>query len=157
LEEIWASKTGKTWKALKESPARFRRIADEIERINKSDFLSPAVWIRDDEIKPRLLKGYFLRLPGVLNIYAAWMDSLLGEKVPRGWKEHFHVPSERRGHSASLFHLCDLVKAATGRFHDKEVCDLLDAAASALGVDYHFDPTLLAQARGRRARKRSTT
>lgn len=62
-----------------------------------------------------------------------------------------------RGHSPYLFYLSDLVKALTGRFHDREVCDLLDAAARALGVSYQFDPTLLAQARRRHSKKPSAT
>lgn len=152
LQKIWASESGKTWKALREFPARLRGVADEVERINESDFLSPSTWIRDDETKARIVKSHFLRLPGILRVYAAYLHKLLVEKMPATWGRHF--PSGPRGHSQSLFYLSHLVKACTGRFHDKDVCDLLDAAACVLGVNYQFDPTLLAQARGRRARKR---
>jgi hypothetical protein len=152
MEKIWASKTGKTWKALKEFPARLGGIADEVEKINKSDLASPLIWMREDEPKARIAKDHFQRLPGVLRFYAAFLRMLLVEKVPATWERHF--PSAPRGHSHSIFHLSQLIKASTGRFHDREVCDLLDAAACALGVDYQFDPTLLAQARSRHARKR---
>ena len=153
FESLWASDTGKTWKALKEFSARLRRMAQEIEAVNRSQFLSPALWIKKDESRGRFVEQQFRILPGALRIYAAWLDMLLNEKLPAAW-EH-HVPSPKRGHSPALFHLSDMVKAATGRFHDREVCDLLTAAATALDAPYNFDPTLLAQARARNARKRS--
>jgi hypothetical protein len=157
FEGIWSSKTGKTWKALKEFPSRLRNVAVEVERINNSEFLSPALWIRGDETGARLLKGHCGRLPGVLRFYAGAMDKILTELVPALFKRH--LPPDRRGHSSSLFGLSNLVKAMTGRFHDEEVCDLLDATALALGVNRkrQFNPVLLAQARSRLASKRSTT
>jgi hypothetical protein len=140
LETISAAATGKTWKALKGSPARFRRIAKEIEQINQSPVMSPANWVKDSEVMGRLLKGYFLRLPGVLNLYALWLEMLIADKLPKLWNEQ--VPASRRGLPDALFFLSGLVKALTGRFHDREVCNLLDAAARALGVDHQFDPIL---------------
>jgi hypothetical protein len=151
LEKIWASDTGKTWRALKDFPVRLRGIADEVERINRSGFVSPSIWIAEDQIKARVVKAHFLRLPGVLRFYAVWLEMLIAKKVPVAWERHF--PSRPRGHSSFVFHVSHLVKAITGRFHDKEVCNLLDAAACALGIDYQFDPILLAQARKRHTSK----
>jgi len=86
-EEFWASKTGKTWKALREFPARLRVVADDIERINKSDYLTPTIWLKKDQTLARLVKDHFLRLPGVLRQYAIWLDILVGEKVPGAWRK----------------------------------------------------------------------
>ena len=41
LELLWTVDTGKTWKSLRDFPRRLRRMADEVERLNKSPFFSP--------------------------------------------------------------------------------------------------------------------
>lgn len=155
LEGVWASDTGKSWKALNDFPTRLRRIADEIQRINESRLLSPSVWIRKDTVKGQVGRRQFGILPNVLRVYALWLESLVSDRIPSWFRAE--LPPVPRGHSPALFLMCSVVKLATGRFHDKEVCDLLDSAASALGVRHMFDPTLLAQARGRYAKKREAT
>jgi hypothetical protein len=154
IEAAWAHGTGKTWKGIKGLPDRLRRVADEVQKINDSNFFSPEMWITKDTTQAKIAKGHFLRLPGVLRIYGAWLEVLANERIPAAWQSQ--LPPPARGHSPSLFWLSDLVKACTGRFRDREVCDLLDAAAAALGVRYQFDPTLLAQARSRHRRQKTT-
>ena len=41
LELLWTVDTGKTWKSLRDFPRRLRRMADEVERLNKSPFFQP--------------------------------------------------------------------------------------------------------------------
>ena len=74
FESIWASDTGKTWKALKEFSARMRRMAQEIEALNRSQFLSPSIWMKKDESRGRFVEQQFGILPGALRIYAAWLE-----------------------------------------------------------------------------------
>jgi hypothetical protein len=59
FESIWTSDTGKTWKALKEFSERMRRMAQEIEALNRSQFLSPSIWIKKDESRGRFVAQQF--------------------------------------------------------------------------------------------------
>jgi hypothetical protein len=152
IQGVWALGTGKTWRGIKNFPARLRGIADEVQKINDTGFFSPNTWITKDTTRARITKGHFLRLPGLLRIYGAYLEALASEKIPAAWQSQIH-PTPRR-HSPTLFWLSDIVKVATGRFRDREVCDLLDATAAALGVKYQFDPILLAQARSRYNRQK---
>jgi len=56
FESIWASDTGKTWKALKEFSPRMRRMAQEIEALNRSQFLSSSIWVKKDESGGRFVE-----------------------------------------------------------------------------------------------------
>jgi hypothetical protein len=148
-EQLWAVGTGKTWKALQEFPDRLRRMADEVEQLNAGPFFDPGRWITDGTLEGRIAKRRFSLLPGILRMYATWVEVCV-EKIT---KQHF--PAKRSGHSFLVGFLSTLVKLSTGRFYDKEVAGVLTAAGLVLNGlgDKGFDPQTLADLRLRSRQK----
>jgi hypothetical protein len=146
-EKFWPVGTGKTLKALKDFPRRIRGIADEVERVNSNPFFNPSSWITKETTDARIVRRRFTQLPGLLCLYATSLELLIG-RLPSLTAQAYPPPTH--GHSDFVFLLSGSVKMATGRFRDREVAELLNAAALALGEDYEFDALTLAQARSRR-------
>lgn len=133
LENVWLRGTGKSWKALKEYPGRLKRMADEIESLN-ARFLA----IPEGCENPTLVN--FSQLPVNLRAYA----ETLGNRTSRIPKT-FRPPSRSR----RLVELLNFAGWVADAHRDREVADLLSAAAEAMGYDEIFDATQLAQARNR--------
>ncbi len=146
-ERFWPTGTGKTWKAIKDFPRRIRRIADEVERVNSNPFFNPSFWIAKETIDAKIVRRRFTQLPGLLSLYAASLELLIG-RLPTLTAQAYPPPTH--GHWDFVLLLSGSIKMATGRFRDREVAELLNAAALALGEDYEFDALTLAQARSRR-------
>lgn len=146
-EKFWPVGTGKTWKALKDFPRRIRGIADEVERVNSNPFFNPSFWITKETTDATIVRRRFTELPGLLCLYAASLELLIG-RLPTLTAQAYPPPTQ--GHSDFVFLLSGSVKMVTGRFRDREVAELLNAAALALGEEYEFDALTLAQARSRR-------
>jgi hypothetical protein len=156
LEDLWTVDTGMTWKSLRDFPRRLRRMADEVERLNKSPFFSPEHAITAKNPSANFAKIQFTRLPAHLNMYASWIEvwasklpEYMGPRGPRGFGQF--------GYSLSL-----MISILTGRFHDKEVSTLLNASDLALNPassknDPRFHPQTLADIRSRLKRKTPRT
>jgi hypothetical protein len=116
-EKRLMANTEKTLKSAKEFPARIERLATEIEKMNANPFFNSK---RHDTLS-LALRGY---------------ARFLAERV-----EFFNaMPSA--GTQPGL-HLSFTVRDWTGRFHDKEVLDLLTEAAAFLQKDREYDPQTL--------------
>lgn len=162
-KKIWAGQGGKSWKALQDFPDRLRAVANEVKRTNANPVFDPKGWIKDYEAEGRgiVFKRLFSGLPGVLNLYAHYID-LQSHRLHTLASRNRHVsPMVRRGSSDILSFSRDtlglsfLVRAFTGHFHDREVCDLLTATAVVLGSKFQISEQSLLQAR-RRLRQRQT-
>lgn len=129
-EPLWAAGTGKTWKALKDFPRRIRGIADEVERVNSPPFFNPSFWITKETTQAKIVRGRFTQLPGLLRLYATSVEFLV-ERLPALTARAY--PPSRYGHFDFVFLLSGSIKMTTGRFRDREVAELLNAAALALG------------------------
>jgi hypothetical protein len=149
-EKLWSVGTGKTWKALKDFPCRLRGLADEVERINSSIFFAPQQYVTAETVKATIVRRRFSELPVVLRLYGSALEQHV-RRVPGLIAQNF--PPSPRGYSKSIFKLSELVKGATGRYHDKEVTELLNAAAVALGETFEMSALDLAQARSRRKKR----
>jgi hypothetical protein len=125
LERVWASQTGKTWKALKEFPKRLEDMAEEVARINTSDRLFFARRRRNDLDRGDLEKlGRICRqLPDMMRSYAAAL---------RERNATVETASPLDGGSAALLDLSETVNLFTGSYHDKDVAELLNTADLAL-------------------------
>ena len=139
-KKLWASGTGKSWKALKEFPERIRKMAAEL----KTSLCDDVFGQKDAR--------QFWDLPPSLCDYADWLESQI-EKIPVMGNR-----APRRGTSQWKGHLSDRVKALTGRFHDKEVAELLNAVDLALhgegNGDRGIDAQTLADARSRHKKRK---
>ena len=147
LERAWASKTGKTWKALREFPQQLIRMADEVERITVGD---PAFFARTphwnvDRRESLKLKEDCEKLPDLMRSYA---------KALRERNAFVVRATPRSGSLKALLELSEIVKLLTGHYHDRQVAELLNAAADVFGGVVQFDALGVAQARSRH-RKRS--
>lgn len=128
LEESWAAKTGKTWKALREFPKRIEGMASEIERMNANPFFR--------------LEG----LPTVMRREAEHLEERL-RTLPNLHAEAFPRVSPLDG-------LRGLVESWTGQPHAELVAELHHAANAALGAqERQFSEAAVYQARYR-AKKR---
>jgi hypothetical protein len=150
LNEYWARGTGKTWKALGEFPNRLEKIADELKRINKADPHFCARRRGDDLSRSALLRlqADCMRLPTMVQDYA---------KALRGRNWVVAVATPRSGSADALFQLTTTVKFATGKYHDQEVSELLNAVGQALGYKQSFGAVNIAQARSRRRKSAPQT
>ena len=148
LEKLWAFETGKTWKTLGEFPDRLRRMAKEIEQINVSPFFAPALYVNVKTIQAQLVRKRFEQLPGIINLYATGLE-IHTARIPKQWAEA--VPTSPSGPSWLLLLLSYTIKVVTGKWHDKEVAELLNAGAIALDVKAWggVDALNVAQARSR--------
>ena len=137
-EKLFASNTGKSWKALREFPERIRRMAEEINTL--------------------LCHGYFGQeqarefwpLPSSLNGYANWVESQIELSRVSGSRTRYRYPQW-------IVHLSSRVKALTGRFYDKEVAEILNAVDWALNGEGDsnkgFDVQMIIDCRSRHKRK----
>ncbi len=149
LERAWASKTGKAWKALREFPQQLMRMADDVERINAGDprfFARTPHWNlnRHQSLK---LKEDCEHLPDSMRSYAEALrerNAFVARVTPRN------------GRSKALIELSEMVKFLTGACHDRQVAELLNAAAAALGERAQFDALTIAQARSRHQKRTKT-
>lgn len=138
--KLFASGTGKSWKALTEFPKRIRRMAEELNKLLHHDYFA-------DE---RAID--FSSLPSSLNDYADRIDSQIEElPIPRS-----HA---RLRYSQWALHLSRRVKALTGRVCDRQVADLLNAVNLVLNGEKDskrdFDALTIAQARARFKKKKT--
>jgi hypothetical protein len=101
-------------------------MATEIKNVNRSPFF----YLPD------------LTLPFEMELHADYVERMVAYAK---WQPH-----RPRGHSRWVFELSNLVSRVTGDWNDKAVSRLLNAAASALSLDFRVDATALASARFRK-------
>jgi hypothetical protein len=130
LAKSWVTETGKTWKALREFPTRIKGMAGQIDRMNAHPFLRlkelPTIMRRDAEQLAERLKIF---------------SQVLAEAFPQ-------TPP-------SLHDLMSIVENWTGRAHDRQVIELLNAADVALNPKQskpRFDTQKLLDLRSRQKR-----
>ena len=150
LERTWASKTGKTWKALRVFPERLREMADEVERINAGDpmfFARTRHW-NVDRYESGKLRDACEQLPELMRSYAKALTDC----------NEFRVRvTPVSGRLKALLALSELVKYFTGAYRDKQVSELLNTAANVFEERVQFDALRIAQARSRDRKKHSET
>ena len=152
FQKLAALGTGKTWKALIEFPERVRHMARDVEQLNLSPFFAPPIFANADNLKAQMARKYFKMLPGIMLVCAAGLEAHI-KRVPGFFEKSF--PRSSGGPSQSLLLLSYTVKVATDKWRDKEVAELLNATAIALGENREFDALTIAQARSR-FKKRKT-
>jgi len=152
LEKFWPVGTGKTWKALREFPERLRRMAKEIEQVNRSSFFAPPFFVNAKTTQAGLVRKRFEQLPGIITLYATGLEMHIA-RVPKLWAQS--LPQSPQGPSLVLLGLSHTVKVCTGKWRDKEVAELLNAAAIALGEKREYDALYIAQARARWKKKKT--
>jgi hypothetical protein len=158
-EKLWALQTGKTWKALREFPDRVLRMAKEVESVNASLLFSPAQIANAKTLKAEIFRKRFKQLPGIMYVYAAALEAHI-TRVPDLTARSFPQPSGG-GPTRWVLSLSYTVKLATGKWRDREVAELLNVAARALGEvrpeeEDGFDALTIAQARSRSKKKSKT-
>lgn len=134
-EGIWLRATDKSWKGLTDLPRRLQKMADEIGSLNTNFFCIP------DGCANQTLVSFY-RLPTVLRSYATALNhrtTIISKAID--------PPS----HSRRLVELSNFTKLVTGRYRDREVAELLNAAAITIGYENArgFDALHLMQARHR--------
>jgi hypothetical protein len=150
LNRYWAAGTGKTWKALAEFPTRLEKLANELEQINMADRHFYARRRGNDLSRFELqrLEQNCIQLPTMMRDYA---------QALRERNAAVSATTPRDGRSEGLFQLSDVVKFLSGRHHDQEVSELLNAVAEVLGEPKVFDALSVAQARSRRRKRTART
>lgn len=161
-ERTWARDTGKTWKQLTEFSDRVRRIAEEIKGLSGSHYFDRKRAITEKSLLPdsthwEFAKRHFELLPMFLEGYACWLEEQV--KAISALMKHFYRRAPRK-HSGFIRFVSDQVKLMTGKFHDREVADLLNAADRALnpghqGTEDRFDEQTIALLRSRQKRRAS--
>ena len=141
-EETWADETGKTWKALKEFPERIEKIAQEMERINQHSLLAPEKSVNEKKRDAKIARQSFRELPSLMRLFA---KALTGRIVNMPKLHAYVFPSD-----SALQYLQVAVRSWTGKAHDREVAELVNAAAVALDKNFSTDATTLAQMRYRK-------
>jgi hypothetical protein len=160
FEQLWAQGTKKSWKALTEFPNRIRSMGTEIEQLIRSHFFAPERLVADKvpEDNVPVLVNHFSNLPVILYYFANAIEAITQE-LPAETSNYYY---RGRGNSPWIGELSNLVNRLTGRFHDKEVAELLNAAEAVLhpnkrGNDKGFDAQTLADFRSRRKSRAITT
>ncbi len=151
LQALLAIDTGKTWKVLKGFPKRLKKMAGEIEAVNAGIFFCPLNLITSRTVTGRALRAQLPLLPVTLRAHAVFVQSVIS-KLPLIISNYFGPGMPQRGHSAWILRVSNLVKILTGRFHDAEVSDLLNAADLTLNPNRkepRFHPQTLADLRSR--------
>jgi hypothetical protein len=145
----WMKTLPQPWKALKDFPKMLDRIAAEIQLINKADPLFYARR-RGNGYSSRSallrLQQRCIELPRMIQGYAEALrerNAAVASATPRS------------GSLNALIELTEAVKYLTGNHHDKEVSELLNTIARALGVRKRFDALSIAQARSRHRKKKT--
>lgn len=148
LEGLWALGTGKTWKAMCEFPERLRRIAKEMKQINETAFFAPAAYVNAKTTQAEIIRKRFEQLPTTVNLYATALE-MHTARIPKQWAKMI-LPVPRRP-SWPVQALSYTVRFVTGKWHDKEVAELLNAGALALDLKgwNGVDALNIAQARSR--------
>jgi hypothetical protein len=150
-EKVWPPETGKTWKVLKGFPDRLRKMAKEVERLNVSVFFAPATHLTAKTPQAEVVRRRFEGLPGCLRVYAEYVRRCM-ERLPAELQAALSWAPKK---PLSLLFLSTMVKAATGKWYDREVAELLNAAAIALDEKGQFDYLTIAQARYRWKKKKT--
>jgi hypothetical protein len=141
-----AAAVGKTWKALEEMPQRVENIAREVEKVNAHPILAPAGQADRQTQSVKNALSRLGELPGSMRLWA----KALRERTQAIRRDYAVIINRGK---PPLYWLQFFVKGATGKPNDREVADLLNAAAIALGEEPTFDALSLAQARSRRKYK----
>jgi hypothetical protein len=135
-------------------------LAKEVQQMNDSLFFSPTLLVADKVPSGSIqgLVGRFSELPNALYYYANGVEAM-AQDLPAVTSEHYW---RQPGHSPWIDQLSELVNRLTGRFHDKEVAELLNAAEALLlpnmrGRNKGFDAQTLADFRSRRRHKTVST
>jgi hypothetical protein len=151
-EKIVFLGAGRTWKSLTGFPLRLRKMAEEIESLNRSNLYSPDLTFKENIPAANRLKTTFYRLPLVLKAYATWVD-VWTRKLPRLTPRYAGRSS--RGNGSILVCLSSLIHVITGGYRDAEVSDLLNAADVALNSAKgpRFHPQTLLDLRSRQKRR----
>ncbi len=161
-ERRWARDTGKSWKALAEFPARLRRMAEDVKGLSGSPFFDPmrtATTVLPDTDWDFARQGLYM-LPFCLEAYSNWLDERV--KHVSAYMRYFYRRTPRGRLSAFTLHVSEQVKLLTGRLHDPEVAELLNAADLVLNPEIaktgpRFDEQSIALLRYREKRKTPKT
>jgi hypothetical protein len=154
-QQNWARHAGMSWKQLTEFPERIRRMAEEIERVQKHVFFDPKQ-LKSETRLAKYAKGVFPTLPVVLQHYADFLKAEVKGNSALLKSFYLRVP---RKHSSFILVLSKQVKIITGTFHDSKVADLLNAADYALNATTktRFQTQLILDLRIRQKRKTTRT
>ena len=144
--EGMAAAVGKSWKQLEDMPRRIEKIAIEIEGINTDGLLAPARQVNREAQNAEDTLKRLRELPESMRLWA----KALGQRAKAVRQDYDAVFAPGK---TPLYWLQLFVKRAIGKPRDREVAELLNAAAVALGKDPTFDAFDLAQARSRRKNK----
>ena len=128
-------------------------MAKEVERIGASPIFAAATFTKEQTVERETARKRFHQLPGTMKLCAMVLDAFI-QRVPELTRESFSRPERRQ--STFLAYLSYVVKAATGKLLDRQVAELLDAAAAAFGVKREFYAMTIAQARSRFKKKPKT-
>ena len=145
-EKVWPMDTGKTWKALREFPGRLQGMAKEVEQVIASPIFAAATFTKEKTVMGEMVRKHLHLLPGTMRLCAMALEAYI-VRVPDLTAEAFSAP---RGGNEALLKLSEVAEMATGKWHDREVAEVLNAAARALGKEREFDALTIAQARSRR-------
>jgi hypothetical protein len=140
--KVWSRETGKTWKALKGFPARLRSMAKETEQVIANPIFAIATFTKEKTVKEELIGRRLRQLPGTMGLFAMAVEAF--------------IATTREGNEP-LLSLSQVAGMATGKSHDREVANLLNAAARALDKEGEFDAMTITQARSRRKKKPKTS
>lgn len=149
LLKVWSADTGKAWKALREFPGRLQRMAKETEQVIASPLFVAATFTREKAVKGEMIRRHLHQLPGTMRLCAMALEAFIA-RLPDFIAEAFSTPGEG---NEPLLRLSQVAKMATGKWHDREVANLLNAAARALDKEREFDALTITQARFRRKKK----
>jgi hypothetical protein len=131
-EKCFAQNTGKTWKQLTEFPGRIRRMAKEIELIHRSYVFDPERLTSKASLV-MYAKREFPILPVILGNYAHYLEIKVIQTSAK--MKRFYSRTPRGMLSPFILDVSKQVKIITGRYHDRLVADLLNAADLVLNPD----------------------
>jgi len=135
--------TGKAWEALGDFPARFRALADEVERLSQGLWFNPQSWVMNDRAK----EADFVGLPTVMRSFASHVEERAKQV------RQYSGLSYKGKCSPEIGPLMERVKQYAGQYRDQEVCELLNAAANVMGSKTQFDLQTLMDCRQRSKRR----
>jgi hypothetical protein len=121
-------------------------MAKEVEQVNASTFFSTSMFFNAKTRQAELVRKRLGVLPGIMRVYAAGLENHIA-RVPDLTVKSY--PSSSDAQARWLVLLSYVVKLATGKWMDKEVAELLNATAIALGERREFDALTVTQHRSR--------
>jgi hypothetical protein len=124
----WRVGLYKTRKSLSAFPTRLEDMANEIQRLNRHDLISPNIWMNTRKL-PGLLGESFSKLPVLLRCYADYLRSQFTSMDQ----------SMRSPYGQVLDLLLELVRRETGRAMYTEISGILTVTANIAGSSRETD------------------